>query len=388
MKNLKIAAIIAEYNPFHNGHLYHIRKAKEIFDYIIIIMSGNFVQRGEPAIINKFARTKMALLGGADVVIELNSVAATHSAEGFAKGAINLIDSCNIAQFICYGAEDDNLKDHQEIAKILAFENDAYKFLLRQELSKGLSYPKARYNALKEICPKIADIINSPNNILSVEYLKAILSQNSNLEPVLIKRQGGEHNSQNIGVDYASATAIRNHMNSNQPITDLEPFMPSYSLNILQKSSKNTLDNYSQIFQYILKTKGLLAFDGISIEEGLKIRIINAAAKEYKISNIINLAKTKRYTYSSIKRAIMQVLLEINKNDAINPHFIRILGFRKQSQILLKLLKQHSKLPIVINLQNAPEEIKPELEKELKISSLYHINEPAYNEYFQKIVIK
>lgn len=190
-----VLAIIGEYNPFHNGHLYHLNKSKEIAksDYTIAIMSGNFVQRGTPAIIDKWSRAKMALLNGIDLVIELPSIYSISSAENFAMGAIKILNSLKIVDKFSFGAETDDIEILQQFADILTDEPPEFKSLLNHELSKGVSFPKARENALLMYLNdirKYANILSSPNNILAIEYLKALNYTESELMPIAVKRVG------------------------------------------------------------------------------------------------------------------------------------------------------------------------------------------------------
>ena len=212
-----VLGIISEYNPFHNGHLYHLIESKRIThsDYSIAIMSGNFTQRGEVSIIDKWSKAQMAIENGIDLVIELPTLYAISSAENFASGAIKILDSLGIVDYISFGSESNDISILQDIASVLCSEPNEYKTLLSHELSKGESFPKAREKALMMYLNNVrrfANVLSSPNNILGIEYLKALKNQNSHIEPITIKRKDSNYNDNTISASskFSSATAIRN----------------------------------------------------------------------------------------------------------------------------------------------------------------------------------
>ena len=214
---MNICGIVAEYNPFHNGHVYHIEETKKITecDGIVAIMSGNFIQRGVPALFDKWTRTKMALKNGVDLVIELPSYYATSSAEYFAQGSVALLDGLGVVKNISFGSNTTDIDALKRIANVLYLEPENYKKLLQSELKRGVSYPIARSNALKNFLKKeydakyIADILLDSNNILGIEYLKALLYSNSQIKPVVVERKGSTYNSTEVIDNICSATAIR-----------------------------------------------------------------------------------------------------------------------------------------------------------------------------------
>ena len=222
-----ILGIVCEYNPFHNGHLYHLNESKKITssDYSVAIISGNFTQRGEPSIVNKWLKTEMALKSGVDLVIELPVVYSISSAENFAHGAIKILDSLNIVDYLSFGSECGDISVLDDIVDVLIAEPKAYTTLLSHELSKGISFPKARENALMMYLGNIrrfANILSAPNNILGIEYLKALKKQNSMIRPIALKRKEANHNDNLFSPSsaFSSASAIRNICNSND-ITQL-----------------------------------------------------------------------------------------------------------------------------------------------------------------------
>ncbi|MGO1820465.1 MAG: tRNA(Met) cytidine acetate ligase, partial [Senegalia sp. (in: firmicutes)] len=209
---MKIVGLVTEYNPFHNGHKYHLERSKyeTNCDYSIAIMSGNFVQRGEPAICDKWSRAKMAIDSGVDLVIELPTLYSTMSAEFFSYGAIKILDSLNSIDFISFGSETNDLKKLNSISKILAFEPLEFKYSLKKYLNEGNVFPKARSLALKEILKDkdLDKIINNPNNILAIEYMKSLIKLKSTIKAHSIKRISSNYNDKNLTGEISSATAI------------------------------------------------------------------------------------------------------------------------------------------------------------------------------------
>ncbi|WP_213818437.1 nucleotidyltransferase [Garciella nitratireducens] len=371
---MTISGLIVEYNPFHNGHQYHLNISKKVTksEYIIAIMSGQFVQRGEPALFNKWYRTEMALKAGVDIVIELPTVYSCQSAELFSYGSIQLLEKIGIIDQLVFGTEWNNIEDLKIISQILAFEPNEYKDYLKKELKKGISFPSARSKAL-EIYAKnnhinkvnISSIIQSPNNILGIEYLKWIFRFQSKIIPKTIKRIGSHYYDQNLNTPFSSATAIRNHiLNDRIALKKLENFLPFSSLDIIQKAFKNEfipaqLKDMSHSILSILFRKNindLKAF--LDIEEGLDSRMIHCLTTN-SIEEYIDLVKTKRYTRTRIQRILCHILLNLRKedmqffkeNDGIQ--YVRILGFSNKGREILPLLKRKCNLPIITNLSKS-----------------------------------
>ena len=221
---MKVVGIVAEYNPFHYGHLYHLQSSRSLTeaDCVVVVMSGNYTQRGEPAVVSKWARAEMALLSGADLVIELPVAYAMGSAEYFAYGAVRLLDSLGVVDAMCFGSESGDIEDLQAIASILADEPEEYKDLLKNHLSDGHSFPSARQKALSGYLrgrhgkADLTRLLKSSNNILGIEYLKALLRLDSKIKPVTISRIGSDYNSTELSGKFSSATSIRNILSVNQ----------------------------------------------------------------------------------------------------------------------------------------------------------------------------
>ena len=239
----KVVGIIAEYNPFHNGHLYHLLQSKDIAqaDYVVAIISGNFTQRGDTSIVDKWTKAYMAICGGCDLVIELPTVYSVSSAENFASGAIKILDSLKIVDSLAFGAEASDLATLNNIANVLYAEPRGYTNILTHELQKGISFPSARENAILMYLNDIkryANILNSPNNILAIEYLKALKTQKSNMNPIMIKRSKVYYNDERIVDDFASATAIRKLIKRRE-YEDLRKVVPRSTYKILSKQIRD-----------------------------------------------------------------------------------------------------------------------------------------------------
>lgn len=353
---MKTVGIICEYNPFHNGHLYQINKAKELTgaDYVVAIMSGNFVQRGTPAIIDKHTRTKICLENNIDLVIELPVHFSTASAEFFAEAAINILDKMNIIDFICFGCEHNDLKLLNDIADFLLYEPDEYARLLKFHLSNGLSFPKSRENALIKHFKNdldISNVISSPNNILAIEYLKAIKKFKSPIIPFGIKRIGSGYNEQGVKGAFSSATSIRNYIRTNpESYIEIQHTVP-YDI-----SDSIRFPIYDDDFSILLGQKLIenVSFDHIfDITESLGKRINNLKNEFISYLLFSEELKTKNTTLTSINRALIHILLDIKKSEVCNYiengyiYYLRILGFKKTSSQLLNKLKASTKLPII-----------------------------------------
>ncbi len=389
---MNICGIIAEYNPFHNGHAYHIEQTKKETncDAVVVIMSGNFIQRGVPALFDKWTRTKMVLQGGADLVIELPSFYATSSAEYFAQGSIGLLDGLGVVNNISFGANTSDLDALKRIANVLYLEPENYKKLLHSELKRGTSYPIARSNALKNFLKKeynakyIADILLDSNNILAIEYLKALLYSNSQIKPILIERKGTTYNSTNIVDNMCSATAIRNLLEKNE-LKTVENVVPDQVFKMINQEIINGrapmfLKNYEKEILYTLRRTSTTDLANIAdVSEGLENLLKKASNEGMELDNIIDIVKTKRYTRTRIQRILLHTLLDVRKTDVEdykhNPQYIRVLGFTKNGEKVLSQIGNLSNLPVVTSvgkfLKNANETSKKMLEKDIMATNIY-----------------
>jgi len=394
--------IIAEYNPFHNGHLHNILRAKEAAgaDTVIIALSGNFVQRGEPAIIDKYLRTRAALQHGADMVLELPTPYATASAESFARGGVRLLAATGVVQYLCFGTESGDISPLNALADLLVNETADFKSVLRKNLSQGKSFAVARQAAICAASPDLGEKIKTgnANNILGVEYIKAIKRENLALVPIAVKRYGAAHNSSGFLQTSASASAIRKYVAQDNNLDNLASILPAKSLEMLQSryqaNAINHINNLSPYFHFALQNIDDVGCFGL--QEGLVNRLIAASAKNYLISDIILAAKCKNHAYTAIQRAILHILLGITPQQSTSPvPYIRVLGVRRNRRDLLNQLYRSASLPIITNLKhsdNLPAAAKTMLEKELVMSRTYWLGlKPAgvtgVNEYSMHIVV-
>lgn len=402
----KILGIIAEYNPFHNGHLFHLEESKKRCNanYTIAVMSGNFTQRGEPAIVDKWTRAHMAICNGIDLVIELPTSYSISSAENFAEGAIKILSSLNIVDYISFGTESSNLEKLCDIAHVLYSEPQLYKSILHVELNKGLSFPKARNNALITYFDDITitEIINSPNNILAIEYIKSIYKLNSSITPICIQREKVGYNQLSTSGNFASASAIRDLIINNS--CDLDKYLPASSYRLL----KNNIDNdmllkdlsvFDSIITYKLRTMSLDELREVpDISEGLEYKIKQAANLYNTTYDILSFIKSKRYTLTRLKRILLYILLNITKYDmqtakSITP-YIRVLGFnRKGKEILSQISKYNSN--IITSTKkfiecNSDTHLNSLIQKDIEATNIYTIGckaNPCANLDFTKKII-
>lgn len=409
---MKVVGIIAEYNPFHNGHKYLIEKAKEVTgaDYAVIVMSGNFTQRGTPAIADKYLRTEMALLNGADFVLELPVHYACSSAEFFAKGAVTLLDKLGIVDYLCFGSESGEIDNLNAVAKILAEEPEEYKLQLKRFLKRGFSYPLARNQALEMTIPDFVnyeDVINTPNNILGIEYLKALIRLGSPIVPYTIRRIGSGYHDYKLNVEYSSAIAIRQSLMLGNSFARIEDQIPKNCHSLLLDNFNKTypilLDDFSTILKYQLLTEASHGFEKYAdISPDLSAKIAKNIYKVDTINNFCDLLKSKNLTHARISRCLGHILLDIRQEemDALKEngdiHYARVLGFRENSTPLLTQIKKHTAVPLITKLADAPKKLSQEgmtqLEKDIHVSHIYEMiasskfNHPFQNEYTRKIV--
>lgn len=349
-----VVGIIAEYNPFHNGHAYHLSKSKELAkaEYVIAVVSGNFVQRGNVSLINKWDKANMALSEGADLVIELPTVYSISSAENFAYGAIKILNSLNIVDYVAFGTELDDINILDRCADILYKEPQKFVNLLNHELSKGLSFPKARENALLMYLNDIrtySNVLSSPNNILAIEYLKSLKKLKSHISPISIKRKNAGYNDLEIANNFASATAIRKKIIDNKP-AGLSKLMPANSYRILYNSIQKghfvkDITSFEKEILYVLRKMSIKEIANLpDVSEGLEHAIKNAANSCNTIEEFMNIIKTKRYTNTRIQRILLYALLGITKEDIKNATkvqpYIRVLGMNKKGKDLISVISR------------------------------------------------
>ncbi len=354
----KVVGIIAEYNPFHNGHSYHIQntKAQTGADFVVAVMTGNFTQRGNTSVVNKWEKTKMALNGGVDLVIELPTIYSISSAENFANGAVKILNTLGIVDAISFGMEANDISTLNNIANVLNSEPPEYKTLLEHELGKGNSFPKARDNALMMYLNDIkryANVLKGSNNILAIEYLKALKKQKSNLVPVGIKREKVYYNSTKIIDEYASSTGIRNLLLHNQ-IEEVRRVVPAKVFSMLLENIRQgtyVLDLTAYNYEIIYKLRSMSVKEIANlpdVSEGLENLIKEVSNKTNNLIELINGIKSKRYTQTRIQRILLYALLGITKKDMevskkMVP-YIRVLGCSENGKMLLSQISPKAKV--------------------------------------------
>lgn len=391
---MKICGIVAEYNPFHNGHKYQIEQTKKLTncDCVIAIMSGNFIQRGLPALFDKWTRAKMAIENGVDIVIELPTCYATSSAEFFAHGAVGIIDALNCVDVLSFGSKYNDIEVLKRIASVLHSEPEVYKNLLQKELKKGISYPVARSNALKNFLKKefnskvLEEILLDSNNILGIEYLKALLTYDSPITPCAIERIGGDYNSTNIVGNICSATGIR-EMLQNSNTSRLPDVVPSKTLEIIENEltlgkAPMGINNFEKEILFLLRKLSTNELSEISdVTEGLENVLKKSVNESFEIDSLIEKIKTKRYTKTRVQRILIHTLLGIKKNILIEqketPQYARILAFSKNGKKLIPELVKKSRIPIVTSvnkfIKNSTEAQKEMLTLDILATDIYSL---------------
>lgn len=334
---MKTAGIVAEYNPFHNGHKYHIEKTREITgaECMVAVMSGNFVQRGEPAIFSKHERAKAAVYEGVDLVIELPAYFSLKSAEGFSDGAISLLNAIG-CDYISFGAETDNLEDIKSLACCFLNESDAFKEQIKCNLKLGKSFALSREKAAVKVFNCNPETLKTPNNILGIEYVKSIIKHDYKCQPIIVKRFGNDHDSETTKGTFSSASHIRKLILSGKEYA-------KYS-NFKSNESPVSINDFEKLILYSIKT---FDFSNVpDISDGLYQRI--NASKANNIDDFLKEVKTKRHALSRIKRVIMNILIRNNLDFNLEPSYIRVLAANKKGREKLSQLKDNCKLPVII----------------------------------------
>ena len=409
----KVLGIVGEYNPFHNGHLYHLEQSKKMTssNYTVAIMGGNFTQRGSTSLIDKWSKAEAAIQNGIDLVIELPVLYTTSSAENFAYGAIKILDSLNLVDYLCFGSECGDISILDDIVQVLVEEPKAYRTLLSHELSTGVSFPKAREKALMMYLGnmrRFANVLSSPNNILGIEYLKALKKQDSFIQPVTIKRQEAEHNNNMFSSSsrFASGSAIRSACISPN-IDQLQKYMPEDSFYLLEDCLKkgNYVKDLSAFDKEILYTLRRMTIADIAnlpdVSEGLEYAIKDAANSCNSVVELLTLIDTKRYTKTRLQRILLYAILGITKDDMqlskkVTP-YIRILGFNENGK---KIISEASRRNPKLNLITSPKKfmddssnknLKHLLQKDIWASNVYTLGfeyeSKANLDYTHKLII-
>lgn len=355
-----VTGIITEYNPFHKGHEYHLQKAKldTNADGIICVMSGNFMQRGIPSIIDKWKRAEMAVKNGVDLVLELPLVYSISSAEHFAFGSVSLLNSLGIVDYLYFGSESGNIDILKDIAETLAIEPLQYKNSLKDNLKLGLPFHLSRANALNDYLNSkhVLDVLSNSNNILGIEYIKALITLNSTLIPTTLKREGASYNDTNLNLSFSSATSIRKHLKENS-LNELASNIPKASYDILQNlcDSDYPFIFEEDMFKYIkykllTNDKALLNLPDVS--EGLENKILREILAANSLHELILNSKSKRYTYTRISRVLAQCFLNLEDFDLLSlskapAPYARVLAFNSKGQSMLKDIKAKGNINLI-----------------------------------------
>lgn len=386
---MKVLGIISEYNPFHSGHNFQIENAKKITgaEVVIAIMSGNFVQRGEPAVMNKWQRAECALNNGIDLVIELPCIYATASAEMFAMGGVRLADMLGI-DYLSFGAESTDISQLERIAGFLSDESSEYQSILNEMLSSGDNFAKAREKALISCLgdEKIAHIISSPNNILAIEYLKAIIRNKSSIQPVIIKREGAGYNDLCTEAIHASASGIRELIKTGN--FDNTPFLSAFTKALLKKEYKTTFpvfnnDTTSLLYYALLSNRDFMNFSDSN--KNISDKIINAMKKYNFLSTdeLIMKIKSREITHTRLSRVLCHILLGIT-NEMTNyvkcrnyPVYAHVLGLNESGKKFLNTIKKTKDIPVITrpghDKNNIPENLQPIIDLDFRATKIFNL---------------
>lgn len=356
---MKVLGIIAEYNPMHTGHIYHISKAKEITgcDTVIVIMSGSFTQQGNIAIINKFERAKQAIQNGVDLVIEIPSAFASSDAGNFAYKSVSILNDLNV-DAICFGAETDNIERLKLISETLIYKDKEIWIEIKNELKKGISFAKARNNSLNKFLNEDdINIILSPNNILALEYLKTLKVLNSNIIPFAIHRESN-FNSHILENCYTSSTSIRKALENKCNLNDIQKYIPENVSKYLKNNKIIFNNDFFEILKYkiiSMNENDLKEINGVS--EGIENKLKKEICNSYPYDEFLFKIKSKRYELSRIKRILVNILLNISKEDfnllkENNSNYAHILAFNHDKKDLLSHISNTSNIPVISSLNN------------------------------------
>lgn len=416
---MSIVGIIAEFNPFHNGHKYIIDKAKEITGAtnVVVVMSGNYVQRGTPAICDKFTRTKMAIESGCDVVIELPVIYSCGSAKYFAEGAVNLLNSLGCIDYLAFGSEYSNSDYLTYIADILSNEPNYFKERLNHYLKNGFSYPYSRENALFDYLlstdnyydeETFRNIISSPNCILAIEYICAINKFSSKMKPIPIPRINASYHQLTILDDICSATALRNVMDDFETLNNARNTIPPSAYTILKNEFNNSLpifeNDFSSILGYTLIANKEKLQDYYDFSLTFANRVRNMADEFISFTNFATNLTTKNITGTYVNRCLTHLILGI-RNEFVKRvtsngfnFYIRILGFNKNNADVLNNIKTKSTLPVITKISDSYDNLsiigKQLLDINMKADEIFRyiqnikFNNNIPNEYKQGVYIK
>lgn len=400
---MKSTAIISEYNPFHNGHKYLIQKSRENGStHIIAIMGGNFLQRGNCAVLDKYNRAKAAVLGGVDLVIELPQIYAAASAEKFAFGAVQTLDKCGCVDELAFGAECGDISMLKRAVNIIT-QSGEVETLCKQYLKQGYSHPRAMQAAVEDVSQSsdnISDILRNPNNTLAIEYIKALDNINSNINPFAVERVGAMHGSMQTDNEFASASAVREMILKGD--SSYKKFIPDTTEEIISEcitlgECPTEFKNNERGIMTVLRRMTAEDFANIpDVTEGLENRLVKAVRENNSVSDIIAAVKCKRYTHARLSRIIACAYLGITKDiSSLEPKYIRVLAFNDRGTEILKLMKKSASLPVIMSpakdMKKLDDMGKKIFEIDLRASDLYGLLTPNVqrcgNDFYKAMVI-
>ena len=388
---MKIIGIVSEYNPFHKGHQYQIEKSRQDLNAsgVVAIMSGNFVQRGYPAIYNKWVRAEMAVRSGVNLVIELPTYFATSSAEPFARGAVELLHHSGVVTHLSFGSEVDDLNALKEISTLLNNPTDTFTEALSTSLTEGSSFPAARSKALAKALPELVTRLdlNQSNIILAVEYLKALQQLNSTIEPYLVKRQGSSYHDDRLDSPFVSATAVRKLIHEMPERLFTGDWIPQSVMEVLKRTPfrASKIEDFEKLILYALRMSNAQELSSFrDISEGLENKLLEASHTSSTYEMLVQNVKSKRYTQTRINRVLLNTLLGI-KPIEINLEkegYFRVLAFDVVGQKILREMKKKSSLPVITNINKHKDFLaeSPLLQLDVKATEIYQLGqiEPAW----------
>lgn len=399
---VKVLGLVTEYNPFHNGHQYHVEKSRELSgcDYTVAVMSGHFLQRGEPAMFHKWMRGEMALQGGVDLVIEIPVPYSCSTAEFFAYGAIQLLNGTGVVTDLVFGSEAGSIENLRHIGRLLASPPASLEEKIRREVKEGRPYAVARRIALEDhhsATPgweHLEELLSNPNNILGIEYMKALCTTGSSIRAHTLQRIQSHYHDRTIHGEIASATAIRHHIEEHQPFETLRNTVPEATYQrmlrgIDQGLGPVTIASFEQLLLGLLRRMTeedlALVFD---VEQGLEKRILESARKSTSVQELLTSVKSRRYTFTRLQRILMHVLLDLKKSDYAlfqdqgGPQYLRILAFNEKGRELLKHMKKKAELPLITNLGKFTPQSEAQqrmIELDTRATRLYVLGMPEKN---------
>jgi predicted nucleotidyltransferase len=389
---MQVTGVIVEYNPMHNGHLYHLQESRRTTeaDVLVAVMSGHFLQRGEPAVVNKWARTQMALLQGVDLVLELPVAYSTQSASLFAFGSVAVLNALGIVDALCFGSESGNLESLWALSSLMAEMPELLQIYLQTELQKGVSYPQAMSDALVQYA-KVDDrydakLAAQPNNMLGLEYLVALRKIGSSIRPATIRRIAAGYNQETVThPSIASATAIRK-ATFESGIETAEALLPGESYRILREEFGEgrgpiSWESFRQaLFACLLRSTPEELAGYVNVDEGLEARLLEAAGRVQTVRDLVYDVKTRRYTWTKIQRALTAILLGLTREQQERlslwdgPDYVRVLGFTEKGRMALKEAGKKSAVPILTRVAGYQSSM---LELDIRASRVYALGYKA-----------